>query len=377
MRYIIGFIGLVLSLFILGLSAFMNWNFGLTLGSSPIDQYVYGSLSVTLDGFKALLPIFMIVAWRKRAYFTLAGLTILLTASLSYSLASSLGFASKNRVATALVSELANKDLNRKQKKLKRKESQLAALPEHKNITVIASGIASKKLSSRWRNTTQCTRVKRRADRKFCSAYNKLLAEQGIALKASELESQISVLTTQVEAYEARAVQLSGDQQAKSLARILYITPENASLFMNVLVAFLLEFASSFGLFFTVSYFRFSGELNSVVVPKNNNDNEEGHKPEEVVPDLRIVASQTVEEEDQGEEINVLHYAKTRLVPVDDSSLMGKQLYADFCLWAKSHDVNPLSQDDFLEDLAEIYKRKSRYAFKNIAFRMEQEALAS
>ena len=98
-RFICSSAGVLAALSLLAVSALMNWQFGYGWGRTHFEGQIYGAAAVSGDVLKALLPLF--IAWAVMERHLIRGLcgVALLLICVSYSLTSSLGFASLNRTA--------------------------------------------------------------------------------------------------------------------------------------------------------------------------------------------------------------------------------------------------------------------------------------
>src|SRR5271169_3312607 len=89
----------VATLAFIAASCAMNWKFMTSLGKSEFEQQIFGSVSVAVSVFIALLPTLILWAWRERRFLYVAlGVPVFL-AFVAFSLSSAVGFAAKNRGA--------------------------------------------------------------------------------------------------------------------------------------------------------------------------------------------------------------------------------------------------------------------------------------
>jgi len=90
-------LGILVAVGFLLASAFMNFQYGHSLGRSALEAWVYGLVGVLAVACNALCPFFML--WHRRRRALLAGVAVLWLLCLTYSLTSAIGFAAENRQA--------------------------------------------------------------------------------------------------------------------------------------------------------------------------------------------------------------------------------------------------------------------------------------
>ena len=89
------------ALALIAVSAMMNWVFMSSLGKSDFDRQILGAVSVAISVFIAVLPTFMVWAYREKRYLYTALAVPVFLAFATFSMSSAVGFSAKNHsVAT-------------------------------------------------------------------------------------------------------------------------------------------------------------------------------------------------------------------------------------------------------------------------------------
>lgn len=90
-RYAIASAGVVASLCMLMVSAYLNAVFLARLGKTPMDAYVYGSAGIAIDVFMALCPFFYLSAFKNREWLRGSFALVLWVALTAFSAQSAIG----------------------------------------------------------------------------------------------------------------------------------------------------------------------------------------------------------------------------------------------------------------------------------------------
>ncbi len=97
MRFLVVVVSAGAALAFIAASGLMNWVFMTSLGKREFEQQIFGSVSVAVSAFIALLPTLILWAWRERRFLYVGlGVPVFL-AFVAFSLSSAVGFAAKNR----------------------------------------------------------------------------------------------------------------------------------------------------------------------------------------------------------------------------------------------------------------------------------------
>ena len=105
-RHIIAFAGALVSLGFLGASALANYLFGASLGRTPDEAMLYGTVGVLAVAMNALAPFYVSWSLMSKRRTTAAGILLLWALCLAYSTTSALGFAAQNREGVSFTRQI-------------------------------------------------------------------------------------------------------------------------------------------------------------------------------------------------------------------------------------------------------------------------------
>jgi hypothetical protein len=171
MRWIVAIFGVPVVLGLIAISVTMNFRFGLLLGRSENDGFVYASASACADILKCLLPIVLVWSWQRGRYLVLFAGGLLFLIFTAYSVASSLGYAAINRAERSghLAAEIArHRDLR---SELDQKLARRAGLPAFRPSATLDAERLSLRQNARWAATRDCTAATLPESRTFCDGY--------------------------------------------------------------------------------------------------------------------------------------------------------------------------------------------------------------
>ena len=97
LRLLLSLAGALVAIAFLVASAAMNYQFSWSLGRTPCEAEIYGSVSVLAVLCNGLCPFFLSWGWEDRRYLVALAAGTLWSLCLIYSLSSALGFAAENR----------------------------------------------------------------------------------------------------------------------------------------------------------------------------------------------------------------------------------------------------------------------------------------
>lgn len=354
MTIILGTLGLLGSLGLVVISAIINYRFGYSLGTDPMDSLIYAIASASADCVKAVLPFAILAAWRDWRFLGVVvggGLWLICTA---YSLTSAVGFAAMTR--SNLTSEriyVSDRygDLKRQLTDL---DARIRSLPSNRPEAIVGQELAALKRQYRWRSTRGCTDVTVAASRKFCDAIGALEAERSIALKAEELRARRDRFSDALAALPKSAARQSADPQVAMLDRLLGLGQSRVALALALLIAVLVEAGSSIGPYATLSQLfktRTHGERHvrhdddaPLVLPPPDRDDRE--------------------------------WASERLVTKRGARISVTDLYADYIVWCRHAGRNdPLTYTQFYDWLTrdgKLTRRSvdSRFVCEGVALKI-------
>src|SRR5262245_2063131 len=105
-RGIIASTGAIVAVGFLGASAVANYMFGASLGRTPWEATIYGSVGVLAVAMNALAPFYISWSLTAERRTTATSIGILWLLCLTYSTTSALGFAAQNREGTAVAQQV-------------------------------------------------------------------------------------------------------------------------------------------------------------------------------------------------------------------------------------------------------------------------------
>lgn len=256
MPALLKWIGVVVTLGLIGVSLFMNFLFGWSLGRSDADRLVYGLASVCADGFKVILPFGIMYAWTKRRILA-AGVGVLLWAIVTtYSLTSSLGHSATNRAETAgakMHHVSTYKDLRRT---IELRLSERERIPPFRSVDGIVAEIRALEVSRDWLLSDGCKDARNRSQRLFCDGVIKLQSELASAKRAKELDAEISQLRMKLAEASAEGQSGLSDAQTAVIGRLSGMTEDWIRLALTVLVSIMVELGSGLGLYVMLGHER-------------------------------------------------------------------------------------------------------------------------
>jgi hypothetical protein len=366
MRHALGIFGVLAAGVLLAVSAAMNWRFGQSLGKTELDGFILGSASAAADCFKALVPFFFFAAIRNRMWSQAAASALVWVVVTGYSLTSALGHAALNRLDTAGQRATQTQSHQDLRNDLERTRSQLSWIPQHRPVATVQSEIDGLKLRREWNWSAECTDIKGKQTRDFCTLFQSLTAEHASAQQAAALEARIAEIQAKLADVKGNgSVLTEADPQAAILAKLTGFQTETVQTALVVLVAVLLEIGSGLGLYVAFSVWRLHdrqapqapsmASLQSpvtretpaaVTVAKSRsgaNDNKSAPK---------LIAPET----------DVERFYKERIETQDGSSLTATALYEDYCAWCEEQEKEPLALPTFGREFGELGVQKAKIA---------------
>lgn len=120
-----------------------NLRFGISLASTPFDQAIYGTLSVAADLMKIVLPLAVMILWRKgERIFGIAG-AVSWIGAVFFSLSAAIGFTASTRGYTVASNENLIESRKAWEARIIRVENRLDRLGTPRPTNVIETDIAS------------------------------------------------------------------------------------------------------------------------------------------------------------------------------------------------------------------------------------------
>jgi hypothetical protein len=246
--------GMLASLLLLGVSAFMNWRFGLSLGRNELDQWIFGATSIGADALKAAAPFYIWAAWRARRWVVMSAATLLWSVCSIYAVVSALGFAAVSRAEVAGMTVGKQDTLAGLKADLTRKEGQRHQLGVQDPVRVLALKLDVQHQNWRWSASTDCRDITLKETRIFCDGINLLTEQHAKSVEAEKLDAEIAGLRERIALLAAVAGQDRGDAQAGLLSQLSGISFGSIQVALTLLAVALVELGSGLGLFVATRY---------------------------------------------------------------------------------------------------------------------------
>jgi hypothetical protein len=257
MRFLVMVVGLGAALTFVVASGLMNWVFMTSLGKSEFERQILGAVSVAVSAFLALMPTFLVWAFRDRR---IGFMVLAVPASLAFaafSLSSAVGFAAKNRGSLGEDRALASERLSTIRHELSETETKLKALGTPRPAAVVDGLLRGQEQDRRWVSSKECREATADASRSFCKDYFALKAEAGVAGEARRYEERLAELRGQARGLEEQGAGRQGDSQAAVLASTLGLQTARVERGLMLFLAVLVEVGAALGLYFATGHMRF------------------------------------------------------------------------------------------------------------------------
>ena len=263
MRFLVVVVTTVATLAFIAASCAMNWKFMTSLGKSEFEQQIFGSVSVAVSVFIALLPTLILWAWRERRFLYVAlGVPVFL-AFVAFSLSSAVGFAAKNRGALMEDRSLIDARLYEVKREIEVEEAKRKALGAPRLAVVVQEALHGLEQDRKWQRSKGCQEATTEAMRTFCKGYFDLKAEVARASELTFIEGKIARLKREARDYEERGGGREADNQAAVLANLLGLQPVKVERGLTLFLAALVEIGAALGLYFATGHLRAEGVTNA------------------------------------------------------------------------------------------------------------------
>ncbi|MBO0763256.1 MAG: hypothetical protein J2P50_01490 [Hyphomicrobiaceae bacterium] len=371
MRHILGVLGVIAASILLGVSALMNYRFGMSLGKTPTDQQIYGMASAAADCFKALAPFFFFAAIRNRVWSQAIAAALVWVVVTGYAMTSALGHAALNRLTTSGERAAASASYKDLRADSERAEKELKWIPAHRPAETVAAELNVLKAQRLWLLTNECADITTRWGREFCQQYYKLSAEYASAQGAQKLEARIAQNGSKIAGANGATVMAEADPQASVLARFTGLPLETVQASLTLFVALLIEIGSGFGMYVAFAYWRPHQSLHGgsrplsaarIAAPVESRGEDaiwsssataaEASGPPPARPfgdnDNRTGPKWIMPEND------VELFYKQAVELAVDGSIVSQDLYDGYKLWAKGKEKRPLNHARFSESFEKL-----------------------
>lgn len=253
-KYVVASIGVVASLFMLMVSAYLNGIFMFRLGKTPLDGYVYAAAGVSADVLMALCPFFFFACFRNREWVR-GGFTLLLWVALTaFSAQSAIGHLAGSRTEASAGRTVAATSYSDSRKDLEAARRELGFIPEHRPTATVLAAISKHKISPTWIQSNECTQPVGNM-RKYCSAYADLTAELANAMAADKVNERIETLKKSSENLAATHGGVVGDADpgAATISKLTGLNVKDTQSVLNLLGALILLMGAGLGPYVSLS----------------------------------------------------------------------------------------------------------------------------
>jgi hypothetical protein len=230
------------------LSAFINYSFGYSLGTTETNARIFGVVSVVAVGVMAVLPLRVSAHWSSDRKLC-AGLGVaVFVILLAYAVASSIGFGMQNRSQLAGSRETLNAQLKDDVAERDQAIARLKALEGYQPEAAVNAKVAGAKKDRRWDLTQGCTNITAASSRDFCQGMDRMSAELATAATAAALEQKIEGLNTSIDKLRQQGAGQLADPQSFGLALVFRVEQDVVRTGLSILLALVIESVCCFGL---------------------------------------------------------------------------------------------------------------------------------
>lgn len=235
----------------IGASGVLNALFWYSQARSGVEGYILGAVSVAGDLLKAVLPIFIGLAWARRRWLYVGAASVAFAVFLAAGLVSAIGFVASNRGEVVGDRSANASTLDYARSELAAVDRRLEGLSGQRPVATIQAALGEMSLHPRYLSSSGCTNATITSSREFCAEYLKTKAELASATEESRLSSKRSELVAGIVALERGGAGREVDPQSGIFARWLPGDVDVATVRDGLVLFFaiLIEFGAAFGLF--------------------------------------------------------------------------------------------------------------------------------
>ena len=389
MRYALGAIGVIGAGVLLLVSAAMNYRFGYGLGKTELESQILGAGSVGADVLKALIPFFVLWAFKHRSWVqAFAGILVWMICS-TYSMTSSIGFAAHNRADTVGARQIAATRYADLREQLKHVNAKLGWIPQHRSVAEVEADINAvldmriKKGRYRGKTIGEVTKnftASNWYSRKYSGKVLNLRKELAIAKNAEKLEAEKAAIEAKLEKTSSAAV-TTADPQVAILHQLTGLSSDKVRLGLILLLSLLMELGSGLGFFVVLGGDRAKAikkqlkeearlkagmEIEAVAVEKTARSKETGIEEKQAAALPARPANDNASRQRQAVPLissnELKDYYLDRIEMQEGTSITASALYEDYCAWAEARGKEPMTLPAFGRQFGEIGIQKAKIA---------------
>lgn len=253
MRYVAQGFALLSSLIFIAACGAMNWFFWIKQGRNEFEAHVLASISVAMDVFVCVIPIFVrYAAHHRRKVYAMLGRALFCIFFL-FSFVSALGFAASNRAVVSGGHEAVNHRLQDAELELDASERSRAQIGPHRFANILQALIQKAELDNRYKASNKCGDPWPQI-RAFCKEYGDLKIELANAQQDERLQVRAGALKKEIADLRQRGGGQPDDAQAALIATMTGFSEHTVKNILSFGVAFLVELGAAFGLYLSTGW---------------------------------------------------------------------------------------------------------------------------
>ncbi len=253
MRFVATGFAFLASLIFIAACGAMNWFFWIKQGRDEFEGHVLGSISVAVDVFVCVIPIFVrLAAQHDRKVYAMLGRALFCVFFL-FSFVSALGFAASNRSVVSGGHEAINNRLHEAELELEASERSRAQFGAHRFANVLQALIQKAESDNRYKASNKCGDPWPQI-RAFCKEYGDLKIELANAQQDERLQARAGALKKEIADLRQRGGGQPDDAQAALVATLTGFSEHTAKNILSFGVAFLVELGAAFGLYLSTGW---------------------------------------------------------------------------------------------------------------------------
>ena len=334
-----------------------NYLYGYGIGQTPETQLAIAWANVGADVWKGFGLIVVVTLWRRHSRRAAAAVSLTWVVCLAFSVSSAIGIYVQERTALTSGREAKHASYADAVKELAEIEIRSKALGVHRPVAQVEAMIAGVlarpvTIGDRVRGTVgalsdNCARNETRtaAD---CVEVAALRADLAVAVEAARLEARAARLRQQLTALRERGGSAAPDPVGEFWAWITRgsVSVKDVGFGLPLAFALMIEMVSAFGPFGIASYVEATRTATQTDTSRH-------------VAAQHAVASQVQTNRDDGlvekDAGRVVRYMADRTEPTNSPTAVGvEQLHADYEVWCLSKALQPLSQEEFVDEFDRV-----------------------
>jgi hypothetical protein len=278
-----------------------------------------------------------------------------LVACIILSFTSAIGFSALNRAGTTGARTLNNMQFEQLRAEQARLREKLSWHPRHRPAAVVATDIIAAEQNWRWKTTRGCKNATVPPSIAFCDHYRGLVTERAIAQDEAKLDRRLKEVRTKLEGIDPSAISSGTHPQIATLSHLSGQPPETVRTGLIILLALVVEFGSSCGLFLACSAARRQRSLS----PSGNTNGRAHNRRKPAKPRLIYSATEKVRSDDT-EQSAARSFLNLRTEPSKGSAIGATELFNRYMIEGKIRWWPKVSQRRFGALMAALGHREKK-----------------